>query len=353
MKSNFSLKIVLLALSAVWTSLSYAGEYIVQLEKFTEQKGPGIAYAVTKSGKVIEENFFGYQDRQKEILAGRQTKFNLASNSKQFTAAAILILEERGLLSLNDNVSQYIAEWPTYAQAVKIRHLVFHTSGLPDYMSLCGGGKMVLNKDILDFLSKETKLYEPAGTKHEYSNTGYVVLSEIVQRVAKVSFDSFIEQEIFRPLQMTNSKVLSIDSSDLVVNRAVPYDDWPFFEIIDRRDCDYVFGDGGILTTTEDYGRWLNSVATKSLPFLKNPGRLFEAGSTDDGKPIDYGFGWQIDEYNGVRMLDHGGLWGGNKSFAAIFPDQGLSILVLSNYRIAPVWKVTAELANKFLNGQP
>ena len=160
-----------------WAQNANGAGSVVRLNKFTADRGPGIAFIVMKSGKKIDEGYFGFQNREQNGKATAKTRFNLASNSKQFTATAILILEEKGLLGLDDKVTKYISEWPDYAKDISIRHLLFHTGGLQDYMPICTTGSNVDNAAVIKFLATEKALVFPAGTKHEYSNMWFCLKS--------------------------------------------------------------------------------------------------------------------------------------------------------------------------------
>ena len=262
---------------------------------------------------------------------------------------AIMLLERDGTVALDDLVSKFIPELPEYAKDLKVRHLVYHTSGLPDYMSICRATAPVQNAEVINFLRSEKKLLFTAGSEHEYSNTGYVLLSEIVQPASGMTFPSFIQSQIFDKLGMTNSRVVKIGERRPFPNQASGYGEWPFFNLMNEVPCDYIYGDGGIYTSVEDYYKWL--VALSKPGFLSEAllTKWFTAGTLDSGESVRYAYGWGLDDFDGIPMIAHSGSWTGYKSVAAIMPQKNIIVIVLSNYRNIPIWGIADELLGKHL----
>lgn len=284
-----------LACASAFISTSiFASEnsHLSRLELYTSQQGPGLAYAVLRDGNAIESGAAGYADRTSVTLNGQSSLFNIASNSKQFTAMSIMLLELAGKISLEDPVRKFIPELPTYAENVKIKHLVYHTSGLPDYMSICSATGPVTNQSVIDFLKSASQVDFPAGTRHEYSNTGYVILSEVVQRASGTSFPDFVQNQIFNKLGMTSSRIVKIGDQRPYPNQASGYGEWPFFNLMNDVPCDYVFGDGGVYTSIEDYQKWLVALSKPGFLSEASLAKLFTAGTLDSGDAIPYAYGW-------------------------------------------------------------
>jgi CubicO group peptidase (beta-lactamase class C family) len=323
--------------------------YLSRLGLYTSQNGPGLAFAVLSNGKTIDSGSVGFADRASGVLNAQNSLFNIASNSKQFTAMAIMLLERDGKVALDDLVSKFIPELPDYAKDIKVRHLVYHTSGLRDYMSICRATAPVQNAEVISFLRSETKLLFTAGSEHEYSNTGYVLLSEIVQRAAGMTFPNYIQSQIFDKLGMADSRVVNLGDRRPFPNQSSGYGEWPFFNVMNEVPCDYIFGDGGIYTSVQDYSKWL--VALSKPGFLSEAllTKLFTAGTLDSGESLRYAYGWGLDDFDGNPMIAHSGSWTGYKSVAAILPQKGIIVIVLSNYRNIPIWGVADELLGKHL----
>ena len=273
------MKSFLFALLFLSISTANAFEFEKRFAAYEKQVGPGLAVLVIKDGKTIFSKGYGWASLGK----GKQkisptTNFNLASNSKQFTAFALLSLEQKGLISIDDKVSKYIPELPSYMSGVRVKHLVFHTSGAPDYMDVCETKKQIVNADVISFLGTKSKLDFETGTKHEYSNTGYVLLSEVLSRAAKKPFPEVLKTEIFEKLGMKETTVISVESERKILNRSLGIGEWPFFEPKDDHSCNYVFGDGGIYTSLNDYAKWALALENSKLLSPEFHARIFEPG---------------------------------------------------------------------------
>jgi CubicO group peptidase (beta-lactamase class C family) len=342
------------------TSLGHGGTCLA-MTKFDEKfqiydkvSGPGFAAMVIKNGQTVYQNGFGVRkiDPVKEKSRSgitQETNFNLASNSKQFTAMAVLLLEQAGKISSDDSLGKFIPEIPEYMRSIKIDHLIHHTSGLPDYMEVCSQKTKVFNADILQTLFKKDRLLFRPGSKFDYSNSGYVVLSEVVQRVAKKSFPDFVRDEIFRKLGMDHSVVFSDATEGQIVNRAIGYGPWPFFKENDFSPCNFNFGDGGVYTNLTDYKKWITFLENPDA--LLKPGfkkKLFIPGGARSKKDAKYGYGWLIQETGKQRMIFHKGGWVGFRSIIVYLPEMKTWAIVFSNYKGIDLDEVAESLLKEF-----
>ncbi|HYX34099.1 MAG TPA: serine hydrolase domain-containing protein [Oligoflexus sp.] len=350
------MRFIVLALASLVTSLppslAFSGKTPLadSLEAYTKNQGPALGILVVRNGQIVRKDAFGFETRESKVKATTKTNFNLASNSKQFTAFAVMLLEKAGKIAPQDPVGKFIPDWPQYAKDVQIKHLISHTSGLPDYISeLCLSGKKVANKDVLALLRSKAALDFAAGTQHEYSNTGYVILAEVVEQVTRRPFYAFIQDNIFDKLGMVNSKVLRADAHDKVNHRATSYTEWPFFEPKYSIGCDLVYGDGGVLTNLDDYAHWMTALTQPGMLDQASIDRLFMAGSTRDGKPIAYGYGWALQEVQGKRLIIHDGAWLAFRSIVGYWPEQKLWVAVLSAYSAAPIKNIFNELSSAYM----
>lgn len=296
---------------------------------------PGCAVGVGVDGKVVLERGYGMANLEHDVPNAADTIFEAGSVSKQFTAAAVLLLARDGKLSLDDPVRKYVPELSDYGVPLTIRHMLTHTSGLRDWgevASIAGwprGRRVHTHAHVLDIVSRQKALNFTPGTKWSYSNTGYNLSAIIVARVSGQSFADFSRERIFKPLGMTRTSWRD-DFTRVVKHRAVAYDpsgggyreNMPF---------ENVHGNGGLLTTVGDLLRWNENF---SSPKVGDQAFMAEAqtpGRFTDGKPHDYALGLYVRMYRGVREVSHSGATAGYRAFLARYPDQRVSVAVLCN----------------------
>ncbi len=307
-------------------------------EKFTKAyvaPAPGCAAAVSLNGETVFEKAFGLADMEHNVPNTPQTIFESGSVAKQFTAAALVLLQQDGKLSIDDPVRKYIPELPDYGAPLTIRHLLNHTSGLRDWgtvMSLTGAGRgdRVINQDLaFDVITHQKALDFTPGSEYSYSNSGYNLAAIIVERVSKQKFPAFVEERLFKPIGMTNSSWRD-DYQRIVPNRAQAYarqgnDPWrlnmPFMN---------VYGNGGMLTTVGDWMKWNAMLDSQSLgaPLVA---ALETRGVLNDGRKIAYALGLTVDTYKGLKDVSHGGATAGYQTFLARYPDNKVSVGVMCN----------------------
>ncbi len=307
-------------------------------EKFTRAyvaPAPGCAAAVSLNGETVFEKAFGLAELEHNIPNTPQTIFESGSVAKQFTAAAILLLQQDGKLSIDDPVRKYISELPDYGVPLTIRHLLNHTSGIRDWgtvMSLTGAGRgeRVVSQDLaLDVIVHQRALDFTPGSEYSYSNSGYNLAAIIVERVSKQKFAAFLEERLFKPLGMKSSS-LRDDYQRIVPGRAQAYarqgtGPWrlnmPFMN---------VYGNGGMLTTVGDWMKWNAMLDSRSLgaPLVD---ALETRGVLNDGRKIAYALGLTVDKYKGLKDVSHGGATAGYQTFLARYPDNKVSVGVMCN----------------------
>ncbi len=261
---------------------------------------------VATGGKVIYANGFGIADISKSINFTRKTTSYLASLSKQFTAMAVMMLEEQNKLTYEDKLSKYFPEFPSYANNVTIRNLLNHTSGIPDYFSLDIVHPGLTNKDVLNGLLKQDSLQFRPGDKFEYSNSNYVLLAMITEKVSGISLSTFMKKNIFGPLGMNNTLLYDTLKPE-IKNRAYGY-------TMFRKDYDddiLTTGDGGIFSTVDDLFKWDQALYTEKLIKQTTLNEAFKPAILNDGSKSYYGFGWGIIEYNGKKIVTHAGEYNG------------------------------------------
>jgi CubicO group peptidase (beta-lactamase class C family) len=296
---------------------------------------PGCAAAVSLNGEMVFEKAFGLAEMEHNVPNTTQTIFESGSVAKQFTAAALVLLQQDGKLSLDDPVRKYIPELPDYGAPLTIRHLLNHTAGLRDWgtvLSLTGAGRgdRVISQDLaLDIITHQRALDFTPGSEYSYSNSGYNLAAIIVERVSKQKFPAFVEERLFKPIGMKNSSWRD-DYQRIVPGRAQAYarqgnGPWrlnmPFMN---------VYGNGGMLTTVGDWMKWNAMLDSQSLgaPLVS---ALETRGVLNDGRKISYALGLQVDKYKGLKDVAHGGATAGYQTFLARYPDTKVSIAVMCN----------------------
>ena len=296
---------------------------------------PGCAAAVSLNGETVFEKAFGLADMEHNVPNTPQTIFESGSVAKQFTAAALVLLQQDGKLSIDDPVRKYIPELPDYGSPLTIRHLLNHTAGLRDWgtvMSLTGVGRgdRVISQDVaFDIITHQRALDFTPGAEYSYSNSGYNLAAIIVERVSKQKFPAFVEERLFKPLGMKNSSWRD-DYQRIVPGRAQAYSraangpwrlNMPFMN---------VYGNGGMLTTVGDWMKWNAMLDSQSLgaPLVT---ALETRGVLNDGRKIAYALGLTVETYKGLKDVSHGGATAGYQTFLARYPANKVSVGVMCN----------------------
>jgi len=304
------------------------------LKNYSRADAPGASVLVAQDGKVLYRKAFGLANLEEKTPVTTATNFRLASVTKQFTAAAVLLLAERGKLSLDDPLTRFFPGFASAAHGVKVRHLLGHTSGLLAYEDLIPPGTTVplKDKDVLDLVGRQDRLYFAPGSQFRYSNTGYALLALIVEKVSGRSFAQFLEENIFGPLGMAGT-VAYEEGISKVERRAYGYSEKDGrFERTDQSLTSSVLGDGGIYSSVEDLWRWDQALyGTRLLP-AETLAMAFQAGTpTSDQPGSGYGYGWYVASHRGTRKIWHYGETLGFSTYLARYPDKRLTIILLTN----------------------
>jgi CubicO group peptidase (beta-lactamase class C family) len=318
---------------------------------------PGLAVLVRRPERAVLERCIGLARLKDRTPVTPRTTFELASVSKTFTATAVLILHDRGKLSIRDDVCKHVPELPVYAKdrPIAITKQLHHTSGLPDYMTFetpaAGAKGYLTNEDYAAvFARQRAEASQPslAGDRYEYNNSNYMLLALIVARVAKTSFGAFLRDNIFGPARMVQSFVY--ESPDAVPKKpaagcepALGYEWRPKKERWkaawgvppDRSEAMLTVGDGGVWTNLDDMARWDDALRGDKLLKLETMRLALTPSKTRDGKTNDYGLGWQLfpDGSGGLNGFGHDGNWGGFRTSYYRHLTSGRTTIILSNRR--------------------
>lgn len=328
-----------------------------KLTKAYVAPAPGCAAAVSLNGDVVFEKAFGLADLEHNVQNTTQTIFESGSVAKQFTAAAIVLLQQDGKLSLDDPVKKHIPELPDYGSPLTIRHLLNHTAGLRDWGAVlgltgAGRGERVITQDLaLDVIVHQRALNFTPGSEYSYSNSGYNLAAIIVERVSKQKFPAFVEERLFKPLGMKNSSWRD-DYQRIVPGRAQGYSrqgDGPW-----RLNMPFmnVYGNGGMLTTVGDWMKWNAMLDSHSLgaPLVN---ALETRGVLNDGRKISYALGLQVATYKGLKDISHGGATAGYQTFLTRYPDNKVSIGVMCNGTSPSAGGIAASITDEIFGPYP
>ena len=303
--------------------------------KLSPANAPGCAVGVSLDGKSVYEKGFGMADLEYDIPITPKTIFESGSVAKQFTAAAIVALSLDGKLSLDDPVRKYVPEMPDYGAPLTIRHLLNHTGGLRDWgsvMALTGvgrGDRVISQALVIDSITHQKAVDFVPGSEYSYSNSGYNLLAEIVERVSKQKFPAFLQERFFKPLGMTNSSWRD-DYQRIVPGRAQAYEgplSGPWRLSMPLMNA---YGNGGMLTTVGDWLKWNAMLDSRSMgaPLVD---ALETTGVLNDGRKITYALGLVVDQANGFRRVWHNGSTAGYQTILTRYPDLKLSIAIMCN----------------------
>lgn len=315
---------------------------------------PGCALGVVQNGKLVFQQGYGRANLEHDIPITSSTVFYIASASKQFTAASILLLARQGKLSLDDGIQKYLPELPPYDSPVTIRHLMHHTSGINDYFELFTLSGQRLDdvhseEEILEMLARQKSLGFKPGEYFLYSNSGYFLLGVIVRRASGKSLAQFAEEQIFKPLGMSHS--LFHDSrTRLVKNRAHGYfsgKDGEFRNYLTQFDG---VGDGGLMTTVEDLFRWNQALEQGTLAGKDFAATLLAPGRLNNGQTLNYASGLMSNSFRGLQTVSHGGSFIGFRSELLRFPEKRLSVICLCNHNAIDATRLAKDVAALFLD---
>jgi CubicO group peptidase (beta-lactamase class C family) len=346
-------------------------------KKMVHPGEPGFAVLISSDGRAEFKKGFGVRDLKSQAPITAQTNFRLASFTKQFTAMAIMLLVSDGKLRYGERLTEIVSEFPAYGRPITIRHLLTHTSGLPDYEDLMDREEkthgqrwtpehQIQDDEVLALLERETKGKFAPGTSWAYSNSAYVVLGMIVARVSGSSYREFLQRRIFGPLGM-HSTVVYQKGVNEVPQRAFGHslENGKFLET-DQSATSATLGDGGIYSNLEDLSKWDDALAHHRLvseqemqpalvPVKLNDGSQTywpsapDGDNLDPGKPVAYGFGWFLDPYRGRPRMWHSGSSIGFRTVIERFPSRRLTIVILCNRADLEPAKLALEVAAVYL----
>ncbi|BFO64599.1 serine hydrolase domain-containing protein [Chryseobacterium sp. KCF3-3] len=322
---------------------------IIQTE-FGNKNEPGGVFLITQNGKNLYRKAFGKANLELNVNMTPENVFQIGSMTKQFTAVAILLLEQQGKLSVTDPVSQYIKDYPN-GDKITLHHLLTHTSGIKDFTKMKSissiAQKEMKPEEIVNFFKNEPVDFAP-GEKFDYNNSGYVVLGYIIELVSGISYEDFIKKNIFDKAGMTHSYYAS--DRKVIPQRAYGYH---------KKEQGFVnktvisfsvpFSSGSLMSTADDMLKWQQALNQNLILDLKETQKAFQKYKLNNGEEFTYGYGWYLKDINGIPDREHGGSVFGFKSMGVYIPAEDVYVIGLSNCDCHSPTEVTKNMAKATL----
>ncbi|MCB0836826.1 MAG: beta-lactamase family protein [Bacteroidetes bacterium] len=317
-----------------------------------EEGHPGGAIGIMRKGEIVYSKAFGLASLEYGVPNATETIFNTGSVSKQFTAMGIVLLHQRGLLSVDDDIRKYLPDMPDFGHKITIRHMLHHTSGMRSLhamLALAGWREddSRTNEDLYRFMLKQKDLNFVPGEEYLYCNTGYMLMVNIIENITKEKFPQWMNANIFEPLGMANTYVE--DRYDRIVpNNATSYyqEKDGFYRAVEY--WGYV-GSGNMHSTTKDLLTWLHNFNEPKPGWEAAFEMLKTTDKLNDGSDNNYAFGVNVGEFNGYDKVSHGGAIGGFRANVSVYPEEELGIAILTNFSSSNAGRIERNIANILL----
>lgn len=313
---------------------------------------PGASVLVLHNGAAVVSRAYGFADLEERREATPDTNYRLASVTKQFTAACILLLMQDGKLQLDEPIGKWFPTLPPATKAITVRHLLSHMSGLIDYEDVIPADltRQLHDADVLQILEGQDQTWFPPGTSYRYSNSGYALLALIVEQTSGQTFVTFLRERIFQPLRMTNT-VAHQEGVSVVPHRAYGYTfENGTWNRTDQSQTSAVLGDGGIYSSIDDLARWDAALYDERLLTDASRELAFAPVTKTEDPQIEYGMGWRITpEELGGTTLWHSGESRGFRNVIVRYPEQRLTVIVLTNRDDPEPYQTARSIAQLFL----
>lgn len=306
------------------------------LFRFWNRKdSPGAAVAVMQNGKIVFSKGYGMANLEYDVPIIPQSVFHIASESKQYTAFCLVLLQQEGKLKLDDDIRKHLPWVPDFGKKITIRHLIHHTSGLRDQWQLfaIAGQELddvIRQSEVVKLVEMQKELNFEPGSHHMYCNTGYSLMAEIVKSVTGQTLRAYADEKIFKPLGMNNTHFHD-DNTEIIVNRTYSYDS--IKGKIVHSPLNYAtVGATSLFTTVEDETKWLNNYVTGMVGGREVIDQMYEQGTLNNGGKLRYAFAINIDSLMGYRRIGHGGADAGYRTYAMRIPEEDFGVVVFSNF---------------------
>ena len=316
------------------------------LQEKYQPNAPGATFLISKNGEIVYKKAFGLSNLDLTLPMHTENVFEIASMTKQFTAISILMLVEKGKLQVDDEITKFIPDYPTNGHKITIHHLLTHTSGIKDFTRVSGLNAIATQDlsplELIEFFKNEPIDFLP-GEKMNYTNSGYIILGYIIEKVTGQPYANFVEEQIFKKLGMNSSRYGSHRS--VIKNKAYGYHNKDGY--VNRRQVSYSFAysAGGLMSTVNDMFTWQEAIKNNLLINKETTEKVFAKYVLNNGEPVNYGYGWHIKEKNGIATREHGGHFFGFKSMGVYLPSDDIYVIGLSNCDCNSPTKITREIA--------
>jgi CubicO group peptidase (beta-lactamase class C family) len=312
--------------------------------EMSRQKIPGMAVAVVKNGEVVVAKGYGFANLEHQVPVSTHSVFQSGSIGKQFTAAAIMLLEEQGKLRLDDKIASYLPRTKAQWGSITLRHLLTHTSGIPEYEGEVDDRRDYSEQQLTELVGLLSRT-SPPGYKFEYSNSGYLLLGIIIRTVTGKFHGDYIREHVFEPLGMKTARIAT--DADIVPNRVAGYR-MSNGRILNQEWVSPTFNqtaDGCFLLSLEDFLAWEGGVRTRALLKPESWSQIFAPVVLNSGKTHPYGFAWEITQWGGQTMHGHDGSFRGFEAILARYIEEKLTIIALSNLADVDLAPITEHIA--------
>jgi CubicO group peptidase (beta-lactamase class C family) len=293
---------------------------------------PGLALLVSRDGKIVRAQGYGFSNLELQVPVKPETIFQSGSMGKQFTATAVMMLVEQGKIGLDDPLSRYFTDAPSWWNQVTVRNLLSHTAGFGDYPDKFDFRRDYTESDLLKIVEAIPLAYPP-DTKYAYSNLGFLTLGILIHRVSGEFYGDFLREHVFRPLDMNTTRIIS--EADIIPNRAAGYrqvdGQWKNQEWVSPTLN--TTADGALYFSILDLAKWDAALYTDKLLKPSSLQQMWTVAKLKNGQPNpgNYGFGWFIDTVNGHRVIEHEGQWQGFNTNISRYVDDKLTVVILTN----------------------
>lgn len=314
---------------------------------------PGASIGIIKDGQLIYGRGYGLANMEYDLPNTTTSVFRIGSTSKQFTAACIVLLAQEGKLSLDDSLTSFFPDFPAYAKNITVRHLLHHTSGIRDYLTLASlsglsDDDFYTNETLMNWLNNQQELNFKPGEEHLYSNSGYWLMSQIVQKAANMTMAKYAKINIFNKLGMANTHFHD-DHTAIVKNRSSGYAPTENGSYAISMTTLNMIGDGGIFSTIEDAKKWDDAFYNREVFGARFWNTMTTPGVLNDGTTLDYACGLGVSNYNGLKEVSHGGAFVGFRAEHMRFPDQRFSVIIFANRADANPTRMAHQVTDIFL----